>query len=128
MCGLDPGLEFIVADARFLCLNTVDFVVAISLLEHVLGWNRIVSEAYRVLRRGSLFVVQLPNLTYLVEPHTKFLLLGLLPSRLRTILASSASYKDLQFNYTLKNIVKELEKHSFRYWISLYHHISHGVQ
>lgn len=42
------GLEFIVADARFLLLrsSSMGFVVAVSLLEHVPVW---VSEAYCVL-------------------------------------------------------------------------------
>lgn len=78
--GKDLNLEFIVADARALPLrtDTVDFVIAISLLEHVSGWDRVVSETWRVLRRSGLFVIQLPNLMYLIEPHTKFPLLGLL--------------------------------------------------
>ena len=123
--GKDLNLEFIVTDARALPLrsNTVDFVIAISLLEHVSGWDRVVSEAWRVLRRGGLFVIQLPNLMYLIEPHTKFPLLGLLPKKLRAMLASSVDYGDLQFDCTFKNMLKVLKRYGFKYWSSSYYHM-----
>ena len=125
----NPSLEFIVADARSLPLrpDTADCVVAISLLEHVPGWNRVVSEVHRVLRHGGLFIIQLPNLMYFIEPHTKFPLLGLLPKRVKAILASSVGYRDLQFSCTLKNVVKELRRHGFEYWVSHYHHTPHKL-
>jgi len=120
-----PNLEFIVADARSLPLrpNAVYFVVAISLLEHVLGWDKVIPEVHHVLRRRGLFVVQLPSLTYIIEPHTKLPLLGLLPRRLRAMLVSSVGYKDLQFSRKLRNVAKELERHGFKYWVSSYHYI-----
>jgi len=62
---------------------------------------------------------------YFIEPHTKFPLLGLLPKRVKAILASSVGYRDLQFGCTPKNVVEELKKHGFKYWVSRYHHIPH---
>jgi len=108
-------VEYIVADARSLPLqaNSIDFVYALSLLEHVQSWNLVIREVARVLRKGGLLVIQIPNLRYLVEPHTKFPLLGFLPETLRRAVMASTGSSDLQFDCTLKNVIKELEKSGF---------------
>ncbi|RLG83526.1 MAG: hypothetical protein DRO40_04345 [Thermoprotei archaeon] len=122
------NVEFVVADARFLPIrsNAISFVVALSLLEHVTKWSKVVSEAFRVPRRGALFIVQIPNLSYFIEPHTKFPILGFLPNRLRTMLALTMCC-EIHFDCTLKNVIRELEKHDFKYWVSPYYHIPHKL-
>jgi len=86
-------VEFVVADARMLPFrsSSIHAVVALSLLELVPGWDKMVSEAQRVLSVIGVFVIQLPNLMYLVEPHTKFPLLGFLPKRIRSVITSSVN-------------------------------------
>jgi len=63
---------FIVADARKPPLRpcSVDLVILISLLEHVPNWRIVIAEASRFLRTGGLVIIQLPNLYWLMEPHT----------------------------------------------------------
>jgi len=94
--------------------SSIHAVVALSLLELVPGWDKMVSEAQRVLSVIGVFVIQLPNLMYLVEPHTKFPLLGFLPKRIRSVITSSVNYGELQFSCTLKNVVRKLEEHNFK--------------
>jgi len=126
--GYNSNIGFVVADARFLPIrsNATSFVVALSLLEHVTKWNRIVSEAYRVLRRNGIFIIQVPNLIYFIEPHTNLPLLGFLPDGLRTKLAQIICC-EVHFDCTLKNVIKELEKHNFENWVSAYYHIPHKL-
>jgi len=109
-------VEYLLADARYLPFksNSVDFIYALSLLEHVEGWDLVVREAFRALRSPGLLVIQLPNLEYLVEPHTKFPLLGLMPGPLRRAIASSTGHPELQFSCTLRNVLSELNRAGFR--------------
>jgi len=74
----------------------------------------VVREAFRALRSPGLLFIQLPYLEYLVEPHTKFPLLGLIPGPLRRAIVSSTGHLDLQFSCTLRNILSELSKAGFR--------------
>lgn len=87
------------ADARYLPLrsDSIDFAYALSLLEHVEGWRLVVKEVARVLR-GGIYFIQLLNLRYPVEPHTKFPLLRFMPKALRRVIAVSTGYRDLQFD------------------------------
>ncbi|OYT57532.1 MAG: hypothetical protein B6U76_00755 [Desulfurococcales archaeon ex4484_217_2] len=120
------NVEFIVADARFLPIrsNVISFVVALSLLEHVARWSMVVSEAFRVLKRSALLVVQIPNLMYFIEPHTHFPLLGFLPNKLRTTLAQNMCC-EVHFDCTIRNVVKVLENYDFKYWVIFYYHTFH---
>jgi len=110
------GVDYLQADVRYLPLKSggVYFVYALSLLEHVEGWEVVIKEVFRILRSPGLFIIQLPNLTYFVEPHTKFPLLGLMPGLLRRAITSSTKYPELQFSCTLRNVVKELNRTGFR--------------
>jgi 2-polyprenyl-3-methyl-5-hydroxy-6-metoxy-1,4-benzoquinol methylase len=54
---------------------------SLSLLEHVKDPQRSVEELYRVLKYGGTAVIQLPNLQYPFEPHTKWPLLCLMPKK-----------------------------------------------
>ena len=123
----NPSNLFILADARRLPLrsNSINVVFALSLLEHVEGWKRIMAETFRVLKQGGILIIQLPNLKYIVEPHTKFPLLSLFPKFLKRIITSFAGYPELQFNCTINNVVKEGLRLGFRIiGIVYYHHKS----
>ena len=73
-------VERICADAHNLPLRegSVDCVLSISLLEHLENPEKCMKELYRVLRHDGTAIIQLPNLQYLFEPHTKWPLLYLL--------------------------------------------------
>jgi len=108
-------VDYLQADVRYLPLKSggVYFVYALSLLEHVEGWELVIREAFRVLKSRGLFLVQIPNLKYFIEPHTYFPLLGFMPGLLRRAI-TSPTHPELQFSYTLKNVARELDKAGFR--------------
>ena len=117
---------FVVADARFLPIadNTVDIVIALSLLEHVDDWQQILCEAFRVLRAGGVLVIQLPNLKYPIEPHTKFPLLYLVPQPLKQTIAKLAGYPELKFDCTIENVLEKAQEIGFKIQGVLHHY--HG--
>ena len=67
------SLERICADAHHLPLRegSVDCVLSLSLLEHLENPLKCMEELYRVLRNGGTAIIQIPNLQYPFEPHTK---------------------------------------------------------
>lgn len=117
---------FIVADARSLPIanDTVNISIALSLLEHVDKWEQILYEVFRSLRPGGILIIQLPNLKYLIEPHTKFPLLHLIPQPLKQAIARSAGYPELRFNCTIENVLKKAQEIGFKVQGVLHHH--HG--
>jgi len=125
----ERNITFLLSDARLLPFrtNSIDIIVAFSLLEHVDGWEKIVGEVHKVLRVGGVFIIQLPNLEYLIEPHTKFPLLKVLPKRLKSIISFTAEYPELQFNCTLVNVLKRLKRCEFKV-IGVYYHYHSEVQ
>lgn len=117
---------FIVADARFLPIrgNAINVSVTLSLLEHVDNWKEIIHEAFRTLRPGGVLIIQLPNLKHIVEPHTKFPLLYLIPQPLKHTITKSAGYPELQFNCTIENVLKKAHNIGFKIQGIIHHH--HG--
>lgn len=79
----NPHIERICADAHHLPLTegSVDCILALSFLEHLENPEKYLKELYRVLRHGGTAIIQLPNLQYPFEPHTKWPLLCLLPKK-----------------------------------------------
>jgi ubiquinone/menaquinone biosynthesis C-methylase UbiE len=67
------NIEKVCADAHHLPLRdgSVDYVLCLSLLEHLENPAKCVEELYRVLKYGGTAIIQLPNLQYPFEPHTK---------------------------------------------------------
>ena len=65
-------IERICADAHHLPSSngSVDCILSLWLLEHLKDSEKCVEELYRVLRYGTA-IIQLPNLQYPLEPHTK---------------------------------------------------------
>ncbi len=116
-------IEYIIADARRLPIrqSTIDFVTAISLLEHVPGWWQIIKQVSKILRISGTFIIQLPNLKYIIEPHTKIPLLALMPNRIRYSLAQSVNYGDLQFDCILDKVLKRVRE-NFKIVGIIYHY------
>ena len=69
VCNTNGGLDF--PDA------SLDAVTSIAVLEHVFDLYFVVSEINRVLKKGGVFVAQVPNIAYIKQRVT--LLLGILP-------------------------------------------------
>ena len=120
------NLEYILADARNLPLqpNSFNFVLAFSLLEHVENWPLIIKETAKILRDKGLFIIQIPNLMYIIEPHTKFPILGLMPKILKEVITTYVGYGDLQFSCTVNRVVNELKENGFKViGIFAHHHL-----
>lgn len=59
-----PKREFVLADARLLPFknNSFDFIVAINMLHHVKDPEKVLNEAFRVLKKGGILYTVDPNL------------------------------------------------------------------
>jgi len=73
-----------------------------------------VGELYRMLRRGGAAIIQLPNLQYPFEPHTKWPLLCLMPKRLQSRILKMIGYPYINMEVTIKNALLMLENAGFR--------------
>lgn len=122
---------FVVADARALPIinDAIDIAIALSLLEHVDSWEQILHEVFRTLRPGGIFIIQLPNLKYLIEPHTKFPLLYLTPRAFKQAIARSTGYAGIEFNCTIENVLKKAREIGFevRGILHYYHGKKHTI-
>jgi len=92
----------------------VDCVLSISLLEHLENPEKCVKELYRILRHGGTAIIQLPNLQYPFEPHTKWPLLCLLPKRLQSRILKMIDYPYVNMEVTIKNALLMLQKTGFK--------------
>ena len=106
---------FVVADARALPIvnDAIDIAIALSLLEHVDNWEQILHEVFRILRPGGVFIIQLPNLKYLIEPHTKFPLLYLMPQLLKQAITRATGCAEIEFSCTIENVLKKVREIGF---------------
>jgi len=120
-----PYILSVRADAHYIPLRdgSVDCALAISLLEHLENPKRCVEELYRVLKCDGIAVIQLPNLQYLFEPHTKWPLLGLMPKRLQLRILKMIGYPYINMEVTIKNALSILQKAGFKLeeTIKVYH-------
>ena len=109
-------VERMCADAHNLPLRdgSVDCVLSISLLEHLENPAKCVEELYRVLKYGGTAIIQLPNLQYPFEPHTKWPLLCLMPKRLQSRILKMIGYPYINMEVTIKNALSMLQKAGFK--------------
>jgi hypothetical protein len=61
-----------------------------------------VQELCRVLKQGGVAIIQLPNLQYLFEPHTKLPLLGFMPKQVQLKILRMMNYAYINFDVTIK--------------------------
>jgi SAM-dependent methyltransferase len=106
------NVDFIIADARRIPLRqgSTNFIIALSLLEHIPRWSKVIEEVSRISNNKCLIIIQLPNLYFIIEPHTKFPLLAYLPKSIRHRVAQINNYDDLQFDCTLSNVTASIIK------------------
>ena len=99
-----PYIERVCADAHHIPLRegSVDCVLTLSLLEHLEKPEKCVKELYRVLRHGGIAIIQLPNLQYPFEPHTKWPLLYLLPKRLQSRVLEMIDYSYINMEVPMR--------------------------
>ena len=87
--GDRPGISLLCADAHSIPLKegSVDLVIALSIYEHLESVDVALRETARILKNDGILIVQLPNLEYFIEPHTKFPMF-LIPGRYKPLVAS----------------------------------------
>lgn len=128
-CGLlreirNPYVEKVCADAHHLPIRdvSVDSILALPLLEHLENPEKCVKELYRVLRYGGTAIIQLPNLQYLFEPHTKWPLLCLMPKSLQSRIFKMFGYY-VNMEVTIKKVLSLLKNSGFklREAVRIYH-------
>lgn len=102
-------IERVRADAQHLPFReeSVDSVLAISLLEHLPSPETCMHEADRILIEKGNLIIQLPNLLYYIEPHTKFPML-LLPTRLKEHVRKRINYAYINFQCTISHVLKNV--------------------
>lgn len=89
----NPRVTWVCADAHNLPFkdSSVDAIIELSLIEHLENPKEHVREVSRVLKKGGRMLIQLPNLDYLIEPHTKFPMF-LLPNKIKYTLTKALGY------------------------------------
>jgi SAM-dependent methyltransferase len=75
---------------------------SLSLIEHLQRPEDHVKELHRVLRKGGRLILQLPNLQYFFEPHTKWPLLWFMPKTIQRIIFEKLKYAYVNMNVTVK--------------------------
>lgn len=100
-------LERIVADAHFLPFRdaSFDLVLIISTLEHLSKPSLCVEEVDRILQMKGVCILQLPNLQWFLEPHTKWPLMHIMPSFVSHIVKRHTNYSGLNSDVTRKNVI-----------------------
>jgi ubiquinone/menaquinone biosynthesis C-methylase UbiE len=125
--GLDKSPSFskisqdyfspIIADANSLPFkqNSFDIVLLTSLLEHLPHPKTCIHEVARILKYRGSCIVQLPNLQWFIEPHTKWFMLYLMPSSLIRIIKKSTGYSELNLTVTAKSVCSWFSKEELNY-------------
>ena len=98
----------ICADAHNLLFKDSSLTFSLSLLEHLQNPSEHIKELYRVLKKGGKAIIQLPNLQYLFEPHSKWPLLWLLPESFQSRIFSLLNYPYVNMKVTIKSIYSEI--------------------
>lgn len=104
----EPSIPRIQAHAECLPFKNgrLDVIVAISLVEHFADQPALFRELARVLRTGGCVVLQVPELRFPLEPHTKWPLLLVWNPSLQARILQATGYRDLNLSTSLQGIVK----------------------
>ena len=103
--------------------GSVDCVLSLSVMEHLDKPEAHAREIYRVLKDKSVTVVQLPNLQYFFEPHSKWPLLSFLPRSVQSTILGMLGYAYINMDLTSKKALKLLTNQGLQLnkSIKLYH-------
>lgn len=109
------SIERVCADAQGLPFRdgSMDCALAISLLEHLERPEKCVEGLFRVLKRGGVVVVQLPNLQYVFEPHSKWPLLCLMPRGFQRKIFELLNYPYVNMEVSIKRILSTFQCFGF---------------
>jgi len=100
--------------------ETFDLVTAFDVIEYLWNTDNLISEVYRLLKRGGYFILTTPNLASWI--NRLLLLFGYLPFHYEVSLKCDLEKRPLQESYgverhvrlyTLKTLIKHLEAYGF---------------
>ena len=93
------NISYIAADAQILPFKNENFdlVTAFSLIEHVPDQEKMLSEAFRILRKKGNLVIQFPNKYFFMELHSGIPFYYIFPDFMKTWIL-----KKLSINYLIK--------------------------
>ena len=113
---VQDNVEKIQARAERLPMRTggIDLVLAFSLIEHLRDQARFLGEVDRVLRPGGSAVFQIPELSYPLEPHTKWPFLRIWNTALQGRILSATGYDDLNLSTSLAGVLDLARGTGFR--------------
>ena len=105
--------------------NTFNALISISCLEHLASPSLAIQEIARITKQNGICIVQLPNLQWILEPHTKFPLLAFMPKTVKFRILKSSGYIGLNFGVTLKNGISWFTQSGFinTYMKSIFHQL-----
>lgn len=93
--------------------ESFDIVLSLSLMEHLKDPISHVEELRRIIKCGGWLVLQLPNLQYFFEPHSKVPLLFLLPKNFSKVVFQKLKYAYVNMDLTIKYALKLLLERGF---------------
>ena len=102
----NPGIPRVQARAERLPFkdDSIDVVVAISLVEHVPDQRGFFFEVARVLKAGGQGIVQVPNLRHPIEPHTKWPFLHMWSQTFQAKVLAATGYDDLDLSTSVAKV------------------------
>ena len=113
------------ADAHYLPFKpeSFDIVLSLSLMEHLEDPVGHVEDLRNIVKRGRWLILQLPNLQYFFEPHSKAPFLFLLPQKIQRLIFRKLEYAYVNMNLTIKGTLKLLLSMGFtlRKTVKIYH-------
>ncbi len=107
----EEGINRICCHAENLPIKpeSVEMALAVSILEHLENPELALQEFQRVLKGKGNLIIQLPNIEYFLEPHTKFPLIFILPSRIKSkIRLQTFGYYYINFSLSRKQLLRLL--------------------
>lgn len=90
-----------------------DVTLFISCVEHLAHPLVCLKEISRITKQNCICITQLPNLQWIMEPHTKFPLLYFLPRRFSSVIKKSSGYDSLNLNITLQKVLSWFDNLGF---------------
>jgi predicted SAM-dependent methyltransferase len=97
---------------------------SLSLIEHLKEPEKHIKEIHRVLKRKGIFIIQIPNLQYIFEPHSKWPFLFLFPRRIQLIIFKTLNYPlfvNMKVNIKKTLLLLQEEKFKIREIKKVYH-------
>ena len=104
----DPGIPRVQAQSQRLPFKkeSIDVIVAISLVEHLSDQRAFFQEMERVLKRGGRGILQVPELRYPIEPHTKWPLLFVWRPSFQSKVLVATGYADLNLSTSVAGVTR----------------------